>query len=265
VQRIESSAAELLRFVARRVPNPVDAADIAQQTLLVACLRLDTCRGDNVLPWLFTIARHQIVDHYRANKRARFVEAAALAEIEPALQTRPDVVQVACECRQKLGTWLDCITRRLRLEEQVAVLLADVYGHRDKDSAELLEMSVPSFKLLLHGARARLREIAGGNCAIAGDTSASESTDRHGCAFTGGNGGPRGAARAYRVAAPRRLGVSRLLALRARLLEGMGGAFTWLWAAVWPAAEEEAILLAEALAGAEWTPLLWQAVSILAA
>jgi RNA polymerase sigma-70 factor (ECF subfamily) len=266
VQRIESSAADVHRFVARRVANPVDAADIAQQTLLVACAKLDTCRGDSVLPWLFTIARHQIVDHYRVTKRVRFVEAAALAEIEPALQTQPDVVQVAYECRQKLGTWLSCITRRLRLEEQVAVLLADVYGHCDKDSAELLEMSVPSFKLLLHAARARLREIAGGKCALVGDKSASErSTDRHACAIDCGHDGPRATQHSYRLAATRRLGVSRLLSLRARLLKGMSGTFAGLSAALWPAAEEGAILaLAEALAGAEWTPLLWQALSILA-
>lgn len=263
MRRLESSASDLHRFVARRVANPVDAADIAQQTLLLACAKLDTCRGEDILPWLFTIARHQIVDHYRARGRFRFVEADTLAETEPALQTRPDVVHSACECRQRLGTWLDCITRRLRLEEQVAVLLADAYGHRDKDSADLLGMSVPSFKLLLHGARARLREIAGGNCALVSDTTDAEgSIDRHGCAF---NGGPRGAARTYRAAGPQRLGVSRLLALRARLLEGIGGAFAWLWAARWPAGEEEVILpLAEALAGAEWTPLLWQVVSIVA-
>ena len=263
MRRLESSASDLHRFVARRVANRVDAADIAQQTLLVACAKLDTCRSDDVLPWLFTIARHQIVDHYRARGRFRFVEADTLAETEPALQTRPDVVHSACECRQRLGTWLDCITRRLRLEEQVAVLLADVYGHRDKDSAELLQMSVPSFKLLLHGARARLREIAGGNCALVGPPSAFEvSTDRHGCAIARSRGGAPGAPHTYRVAAIGRRGVSKLLALRARLLEGMHGAFAWLWATFWPSAEEGANLpLAEGVDVAEW---LREALSILA-
>src|SRR5262249_32608092 len=44
----------------------------------------------------------------------------------------------------------------LRPGQQVAVMLADVYEYGDKDSAAMLRMSVPSFKLLLHRSRARL-------------------------------------------------------------------------------------------------------------
>jgi len=84
-------AAEVHRFVARRVANHADAADIAQQTLLLACAKLSSCRGENLSAWLFTIARHLIVDHYRAKNRIQFVDVspAALAETEPALRTPP--------------------------------------------------------------------------------------------------------------------------------------------------------------------------------
>src|SRR5512138_899911 len=50
------------RFVARQMANPADAADLAQQTLLVACERLGTFRNGNLRAWLFSIARHLIVD-----------------------------------------------------------------------------------------------------------------------------------------------------------------------------------------------------------
>ena len=46
--------------------------------------------------------------------------------------------------------WVVCITRHLRLDAQVAVLLADVHGFSDEDSAAELDMTLPSFKLLLH-------------------------------------------------------------------------------------------------------------------
>ena len=52
--------------------------------------------------------------------------------------------------------WLRRCAELLRPGQQVAVMLADVYEYGDKDSAAMLRMSVPSFKLLLHRSRARL-------------------------------------------------------------------------------------------------------------
>src|SRR6185295_9549838 len=85
-------------------------------------------------------------------------------ETEPALQIPHDALLAECDFRQRLASWLDCCAQSLDLEEQVAVLQSDVYDYRDKDSAAMLRMSVPSFKLLLHGARARLKAI--GNASL---------------------------------------------------------------------------------------------------
>ena len=169
VQDLELSAAhaaQVHRFVARRVANHADAADIAQQALMIACEKSDSFRGASASAWLLTIARNLIVDHYRARSRYRFVDVDQLAEFEPALRTAPDVAGVICDCRSRMSGWLDCITRTLRLEEQVAVLLADIYGYRDRESAAELRMSVPSFKLLLHGARGRLHKFADDRCTV---------------------------------------------------------------------------------------------------
>jgi hypothetical protein len=48
-------------------------------------------------------------------------------------------------------------TGQLCLVHQIALLLADVYGHCDKHSATLLRMSVPCYKLVLHRARSAVR------------------------------------------------------------------------------------------------------------
>ena len=42
-----------------------------------------------------------------------------------------------------------------------AVLLSDIYGYADKDSAAMLGMTVSSFKMLLHTSRARLEMFEG--------------------------------------------------------------------------------------------------------
>lgn len=162
MHRIEASAQDVQKFVARRVPNRADAADLSQQALLLGCAKLDTFRGESVQAWLYAIAQHLIIDYYRARNRFHFVsvDPGTEAEAEVALRSAPDAVLAVYEFRQRLNAWLGCCTRGLHLEHQVAVLLADVYGYHDKDSAARLHMSVPSFKLLLHEARTQLKAIA---------------------------------------------------------------------------------------------------------
>lgn len=162
MHRIEASAADVQRFVARRVANRADAADLSQQALLIACAKLDTFRGESIQAWLYAIAQHLIIDYYRARNRFHFVsvDPGTEADAELALRSAPDAVLAVYEFRQRLNAWLGCCTTELHLEHQVAVLLADVYGYPDKDSAARLNMSVPSFKLLLHEARTRLKTIA---------------------------------------------------------------------------------------------------------
>lgn len=207
-----ADAAKIHRFVSRRVANSADAADIAQQALLRAWAKRRHCRGESFSGWMFTIARHLIVDHYRAKGRFQFVELATVIEGEPALQTSPDSVRAVCERRERLSCLMGCITRQLRLEEQVAVLLADVYGHRDRDSARLLFMSLPSFKLLLHGARTRLREVAGGDCMLVRRTSSA-------CGQNAERRKRDGPSPRARVGVTCHLDAPSLLALRAKLFD----------------------------------------------
>ena len=157
-----TAAVALRRYVARRVPNSADAADIAQQAVLLAWGERGAPGAVHSRAWLFAIARPLIVDYRRARSRERLVElAASLVETEPSLQTRPDMAVVVVEGRERLRALVGSVAARLRLEHQVALLLADFHGHHDRTSAALLGMSLPSFKLLLREARARLRQLQG--------------------------------------------------------------------------------------------------------
>ena len=171
---LELSAPAVHRFVAQRIANRQDAEDIAQQVLLQALAKLSTFRGRNFQAWIFTISRHLVIDHYRTRNRVQFVEVseAASGEAEPALQTGSDQLHSVCDCRARLGRWVHCVTQRLRLEQQVAVLLSDVHGYSDKASAAELEMTLPSFKLLLHEARSILNAWSGGSCTLLAESKA---------------------------------------------------------------------------------------------
>ena len=150
--------ANLHAFVQRRVPDAADAADIAQQALLLACSDDRPGAIANVDAWLRCIARHLITDHFRAENRYSSVELRdALADSEPVLRTRPDLPIAIRECRQRIRRLLDDATGQLCLVQQIALLLADVYCHCDKDAAAILKMSVSCYKLVLHRARSAVR------------------------------------------------------------------------------------------------------------
>ena len=79
--------ASLHAFVLRRVPDPDDAADIAQQALLRAWSDHRGSRIANVDAWLRCIARHLIINHFHAGNRHNSVELGdALADSEPILR-----------------------------------------------------------------------------------------------------------------------------------------------------------------------------------
>ena len=157
---IELASVDLHRFVAQRVENRADAADIAQETLLAAWATVPEVRGEPVDEWLFALARKRIADYDRARDRVHLVAIDSARETETALQIGADAVVARCECQRRVDGWLRRCAQLLRPGQHVAVMLADVYEYGDKDSAAMLRMSVPSFKLLLHRSRARLKAFA---------------------------------------------------------------------------------------------------------
>jgi RNA polymerase sigma factor (sigma-70 family) len=161
MDHIELAAQDIHRFVAERVANPADAADIAQETLLFAWTNLKVSSADQIRGWLFTIAGNLIVDYDRARTEIAVtaMDSAADAEKEPALQIPAEPIVAKCDFRRRVNGWLRRCDQLLDPGQHVAVLLSDIYEYCDKDSAAMLKMSVPSFKLLLHRSRARLRQF----------------------------------------------------------------------------------------------------------
>lgn len=157
---------ELRHFVARRVRNRHDADDISQQTMLQALLGLAGFRGSNLRAWVFTIARNVIADRMRREGRSIVVSPDEL-DVDDRSAPFSSIPEI-CECRERLQHCLTCFERQIGLPEQISLLLADVHGLRDKDSAARMKMPVTSFKWLLFQARSSMHEFAGGTCPLVG-------------------------------------------------------------------------------------------------
>lgn len=162
MDHIELVAEDVHRFVSRHVANSADAADISQEVLTIACANVRTVTEDDT-GCLFAIARRLIADYDRARNQVDFVtiDPAVRSERESALRVPPDSVVARFDVRRRVARWLRRCDQLLEPGQQVAVLLADIYGYADKDSAEMLGMSLASFKMLLHRSRERLKTFEG--------------------------------------------------------------------------------------------------------
>lgn len=159
---------ELSQFVAKRIAPSHDAEDITQQTMLRALRGLNGFRGDNLRAWLFSIARNLIADRHREIGRTDGVWADDVPEEE--LGGEPHPVQTICECRERMLHCLACFEQQVGLPEQVALMLADMHGWRDRDSAKRMQLPLPAFKWLLYRARSRIHQFAGGACPLVSKT-----------------------------------------------------------------------------------------------
>ena len=135
---------DIFRFIASRVGGEADAADLAQQTLLQAFVKLHAFRGGDIRSWIFSIASHLLVDFYRAQGRATFVsiDDEPLQRTERKLQTPSLSVQSHCAAQERIQCCLACIRTLMPPVEQVAVLLSDVHGFTNKEAAARLHMSL---------------------------------------------------------------------------------------------------------------------------
>ncbi|MEM9955173.1 MAG: sigma-70 family RNA polymerase sigma factor [Chloroflexota bacterium] len=71
-----------------RVNHVADAEDLTSQIFARAMVRCETFRGDSVGAWLFRIAYHMTIDHYRA-KRTDTLSDEQLAILHDASQPSP--------------------------------------------------------------------------------------------------------------------------------------------------------------------------------
>lgn len=159
----------LRAFVQRRIAGAEDAADICQEVLLRAYLMVDTFeKKSSSGTWLLSIAHHVVIDHYRKTKSREFLmnSEEAVRQINARPCGEQYSVGALVDARERIERCLRCITTNLSVQEQVSVLLCEVYAVRDSEAARAMHKSVGSFKHLLHSARATLQRSCCTRCAL---------------------------------------------------------------------------------------------------
>ncbi len=192
---------QLRSFLYRMTTSREDADDLAQDTFVRVFERIGSYRAEASLKtWTFRIAANLARDLLR--ERRRWTTDAqdlskALALGSPVIQKRfQDVHTQSPSGRYDVGEHIDfcftCIGKTLPVDQQVSILLKDVYGFSRKEIAVILDLTEGVVKHLLHDARGTLSRVFYERCALVNQKGAC-----HQCTELAGIFNPRQARQAH--------------------------------------------------------------------
>ena len=171
----ERSGAQLKSYILRITASVADTEDIIQDTFIRSVEKLHTFKGESSLKtWIFSIASNLAKDNLRA--RRRWVEnvtdiAKEAAHADPdffkeALQIQASSAQGQFEMKEHIAFCFTCIAKSLPLEQQLSILLKEVYEFKISEVAQIIDNTEAMIKYYLHTGRSKMISIFDGRCAL---------------------------------------------------------------------------------------------------
>lgn len=166
---------QLKSYLYRLLANRNDAEDLTHDTFIQAFDKLSTFKGESSLKkWVFQIATHLAYNYLQ--RRKRWVpdvkkQAKGLVlnnksvynEIINVAETSPDAV---FDMKEHIDTCFTCMSKTLPVENQVALILKDVYDFSVNDICMILGKTEGVVKYLLQDARKTMIGIFDHRCAL---------------------------------------------------------------------------------------------------
>ncbi|TAE47844.1 MAG: RNA polymerase sigma factor [Bacteroidetes bacterium] len=174
-REFEACRRQLRSYILRMTASRDDADDIVQETYLKAASRLDTFQGNSSLKtWIFAIASNLAKDNLRTRQRwtenvTDLSREAALSDpvfFQEAMHIRLSSEQGNFEIAEHIAFCFTCIAKSLPLEQQLCLLLKEVYEFKVTEIAEIIVQSEAMVKYYLHSARSRMIQVFEGRCAL---------------------------------------------------------------------------------------------------
>jgi RNA polymerase sigma-70 factor, ECF subfamily len=166
---------QLKSYLYRLVTDRNVAEDLAHDTFVKAFDKLATFKGNSSLKtWVFQIATHLAYDHLRRYKRwspDAQDKAKALALGDKTVYDAINRVSYASgegayDMREHIDFCFTCISKTLPIEQQVALILKDVYDFSVKEIAQILDNSEGVIKHLLVDSRKTMTDVFDHRCAL---------------------------------------------------------------------------------------------------
>lgn len=136
----DAHATALYHFVLRLTDQPQLSQDIVQETLLQAWQHPEVMRGPAPRPWLYTVARNRVIDHYRSARARREIGTDQPPEVS--IADRADTIIDTCLVADAL--------RELSDDHRRVLVHAFYAGASTADLAKQLGVSINTAKSRLH-------------------------------------------------------------------------------------------------------------------
>jgi len=137
--------------------NHYDAEDLAEQTFIRAYIHLEDAvkksRGRSLKPWLIRIA-HNLVSNF---KRDRYRRSEVSLENAPQLQALSSTDRMVVG-REELSETIESL-KSLPVDRRNVLIMRFALGMSIKETAQVIDRSVPATKVLLHRATKQLKQL----------------------------------------------------------------------------------------------------------
>ena len=174
-KEFETIRGQLKSYILRITASAADAEDIVQDTYVRAVEKIDGFRGQSSLKtWLFAIASNLAKDNLRA--RRRWVENVTDIARESALSDRRFLAETMhihqhspqgqFEIKEHIAFCFTCVAKSLPLEQQISLLLKEVYEFTVNEITHILDTTEAMVKYYLHTGRSKMVNIFEGRCAL---------------------------------------------------------------------------------------------------
>lgn len=171
----EFARPQLKSYILRITASIEDAEDIVQDTFIKASQKIDTFNGDSsVKTWIFTIASNLAKDNLRAKKRwtenvTDICKASAIANpnyFPTVMSIQATSPHGQFEVKEHINFCLTCISKSLPLEQQICILLKEIYDFKVLEITQILNTTDAMVKYYLHTSRAKMITVFDGRCAL---------------------------------------------------------------------------------------------------
>ncbi len=174
-QQFESFRPQLRSYLLRITASVQDSEDLVQEAYLKAHTKIATYKGESSLKtWVFAIASNLAKDFLRSKKRwtentTDICKEAALnnaAFFQEAMQIRQTSPQGNFEIKEHISFCFTCVSKSLPLEQQVVMLLKEVYEFKVREIAEIMDQTEAMVKYYLHQGRTKMIDIFDRRCSL---------------------------------------------------------------------------------------------------